>query len=433
MDLNVDSGSASLRFIIVTALTAALMVPLLLVNWIVSEREDFRDQAIGGISKSWGGKQRVTGPLLVIPFVRQAEDRETVQRVTVAPRELDMRIDSRHEMRQRAIYSTPVFHLDVTAAGTFESLDLDALQARFGSARLDQAEVVVGVSDSRGLRGATLTWDGTDFPLEVGGGASGAPALRALVARDAADGASFTLSLDLRATRRISAVPVGDRSTVEITSTWPHPSFDGRFLPDSHEIGEAGFSAFWTVYKLARGFPSISAVSHPLDGLPEIVRMDNLDVGFGAYEPVNLYKSVQRSLKYGVLFIALTLVSILCLEFLTGLRFHFVQYGVVGIALALFFITLLALAEHIGFTLGYAVAATVLTTMIAGYAQASTKNVRLGIVTAVTLSALYGVLFVLLRLESFALLVGAAILLLMLGVVMSATRKLTPEPLDDDG
>lgn len=330
----------------------------------------------------------------------------------------------------RAIYSTPVFHLEVTASGAFEPLNLDALEARFGTPWLDQAEIVVGVSDSRGLRTAALTWDGKSIPFEASGGASGGPVLRGLVARDAVEGASFTLSLGLRATRRISAVPVGDRSTVEMASSWPHPSFDGRFLPDHHDIGDAGFSASWTTHKLARGFPSISADSPLLNGLPEIVRKSNLDLGFGAHEPVNLYKSVQRSVKYGVLFIALTLVSILCVEFLTGLRFHFVQYGVVGIALALFFITLLALAEHIGFALGYAVAAAVLTIMIAGYTHASTKNVRLGTITAVALGALYGVLFVLLRLESFALLVGAAILLLMLGVVMSATRKLTPEAVD---
>ena len=428
-----DSNSASLRFIIVTALIGTLMVPLLLVNWVVSERESFRDKAIGGISTSWGGRQRITGPLLVIPFVRHVEDKETVQRVTVVPRELDVRIDSRHEMRRRAIYSTPVFLLEVVATGEFDPLDLDVLETRFGSARLDQAEVVVGVSDSRGLRSAALTWDGSSIPMETGGGAAGSPALQGLVGRDAAEGATFTLSLDLRATRRISAVPVGDRSTLEINSSWPHPSFDGRFLPDHHDIGEAGFSASWTIHKLARGFPSISAENALLNGLPEVLRISNLDVGFGAYEPVNLYKSVQRSLKYGVLFIALTLVSILCLELLTGLRFHFVQYGVVGIALALFFITLLALAEHIGFAFGYAVAAAVLTTMIAGYAHASTKNAGLGIVTAVTLSALYGALFVLLRLESFALLAGAAILLLMLGVVMSATRRLTPKAVDDGG
>ena len=427
-----DSNSASLRFIIVAALIGALMVPLLLVTWVVSEREGFRNEAIGGISRSWGGAQRVTGPLLVIPFVRRVDDSETVERITLTPRELDLRIDSRHEMRQRAIYSTPVFHLEVTASGAFEPLDLDALEARFGAARLDQAEVVVGVSDSRGLRSAALTWDRGAIPLETGGGVSGSPALHGLVGRDAVKGASFTLSLGLRATRRISAVPVGDRSTVEMKSSWPHPSFNGRFLPDHHDIGETGFSASWTIHKLARGFPSISAESALLNGLPEVVRMGNLDVGFGAYEPVNLYTSVQRSLKYGVLFIALTLVSILCLEFLTGMRFHFVQYGVVGIALALFYITLLALAEHIGFTLGYAVAATVLTIMIAGYAHASTKNVRLGTITAVTLGALYGVLFVLLRLESFALLVGAAILLLMLGVLMSATRNLTPQTVDTD-
>ena len=423
MDLNVDSISTSLRFVIVAVLIGALMVPLGLVSCVVSEREGFRNEAIRGISQSWGGAQRITGPMLVIPFVRVIEDMETIQHIHVMPRELDMRIDSDYEMRERAIYSTPVFNLQLTASGAFERLDLDALEARYGQARLDQAEVVVVVSDSRGLRNASLTWDGTAIPLEAGGDFDG-PALQGLLGQDAAEGASFTLSLRLRATGRISAVPVGDRSTLEIRSRWPHPSFDGRFLPDYHDVS-SGFSASWTVHKLARGFPSVSA-DNPL------VR-HGIDVGFAAFEPINLYRLVERSLKYGVLFIALTLVSILCLELLTGLRFHFIQYGVVGIALALFFITLLALAEHIGFTLGYAAAAAVLTLMITGYAHASTKNVRLTLMTAVTLGALYGVLFVLLRLEAFALLVGAGVLLLMLGVVMVATRKLTPEAASNGG
>ncbi len=431
MDLNVDPNTATLRFIIVTALIGVLMVPLGLVSCVVSEREGFRSQAIRGISQSWGGAQRVIGPMLVVPYVRRVEDTETVEHIHVMPRELDMRIDSSHEMRRRAIYSTPVFELEVTASGAFDPLDLDALEARYGEVRLDQAIVVVGVSDSRGLRSAALTWDGDAIPLETGAGALDSPALHGLLAHDAAEGAPFTLSLDLRATRRISAVPVGDRSTLEIQSSWPHPSYDGRFLPDYHDVGAAGSSASWTIHKLARGFPSISSTS-PMIGSPpaEASTLSNFDVGFGAFEPLNLYRLVDRSLKYGVLFIALTLVSILCLELLTGLRFHFVQYGVVGIALALFFITLLALAEHIGFTLGYAAAAAVLTLMITGYAHASTKNVRLAVTTAVTLGALYGVLFVLLRREAFALLVGAGILLLMLGVVMVATRKLTPQAVD---
>ncbi|MCE2425049.1 MAG: cell envelope integrity protein CreD [Pseudomonadales bacterium] len=434
MDLNVDPNTATLRFIIVTVLIGVLMVPLGLVSCVVSEREGFRDQAIGGISQSWGGAQRITGPMLVVPYVRRVEDTETVEHIHVMPRELDMRIDSSHEMRRRAIYSTPVFQLEVTASGTFDPLDLDALEARYGEVRLDQAIVVVGVSDSRGLRSAALTWDGDPIPLEAGGGAFDSPALHGLLAHDAAEGAPFTLSLGLRATGRISAVPVGDRSTLEIQSSWPHPSYDGRFLPDYHDVGAAGSSASWTIHKLARGFPSVSATSPLIGSLPaEASRLSNVDVGFGAFEPVNLYRLVERSLKYGVLFIALTLVSILCLELLTGLRFHFVQYGVVGIALALFFITLLALAEHIGFTLGYAAAAAVLTLMITGYAHASTKNVRLAVTTAATLGALYGVLFVLLRLEAFALLVGAGMLLLMLGVVMVATRKLTPQAVDGGG
>ena len=431
MDLNEDSYSASLRFVIVTVLIGVLMVPLVLVSCVVSEREGFRNEAIRGISQSWGGAQRIVGPMLVIPFVRVVDDIETVQHVHVMPSELDMRIDSDYEIRERAIYSTPVFDLEVTASGAFDRLDLDALEARYGKARLDQAEVVVGVSDSRGLRDASLSLDGTAIPLEAGSGAFDGPALHGLVAEDAVEGATFALSLGLRATRRISAVPVGDRSMLQIQSSWPHPSFDGRFLPDYHDVS-TGFSASWTVHKLARGFPSVSADNPLVRRLATgVTQPSNVDVGFAAFEPINLYRLVERSVKYGVLFIALTLVSILCLELLAGLRFHFVQYGVVGIALALFFITLLALAEHIGFTLGYATAAAVLTLMITGYAHASTKNVPLTLMTAVTLGALYGVLFVLLRLEAFALLVGAGVLLLMLGVVMVATRKLTPTAEDD--
>ena len=153
---------------------------------------------------------------------------------------------------------------------------------------------------------------------------------------------------------------------------------------------------------------------------------DGKDLGFSVFEPVDLYSSVERSIKYGVLFVVLTLVSVLCLELATGMRFHFVQYGVTSVALVLFFLTLLALAEHIGFTLGYVAAAVVLTGMISWYAYGSTGNRRLAIASFGSLSALYVVLYVLLRLESFALLVGTLVLLAATAMLMRVTRHLTP-------
>ena len=150
------------------------------------------------------------------------------------------------------------------------------------------------------------------------------------------------------------------------------------------------------------------------------------DVGFSVFQPVDLYSSVERSIKYGVLFVVLTFVSVLCLELATGIRFHFVQYGVTSIALVLFFLTLLALAEHVGFTLGYVAAAVVLTGMIGLYAYGSTGNRRLAIAAFGSLAALYAVLYTLLGLESFALLVGTVVLLGALAMLMRVTRGLTP-------
>ena len=150
------------------------------------------------------------------------------------------------------------------------------------------------------------------------------------------------------------------------------------------------------------------------------------DLGFTVFEPVDLYSSVERSIKYGVLFVVLTLVSVLCLELSTGIRFHFVQYCVTSVALVLFYLTLLALAEHIGFTLGYVAAAVVLTGMIGWYVHGSTGNRRLAATSFGSLAVLYAGLYTLLRLEDFALLVGAVALLAALGMLMRVTRGLTP-------
>ena len=432
MKLEIDSRTASVRFVIVTGLIVLLMGPLVLVSCVVSDREGFRNKAIGGIAQSWGRAQRLDGPMMVIPFVTKRDDSEYVQHVAVMPASLDLDVASRHEIRERAIYRTPVFSFEITATGVFAPVDLEDLSARFGSPRLHQASLVVGVSDSRGVRSAELHWNNEIIALEASAGYEPvSQGLKGALAETAIDGGTFSLNLELRGTRRFSAVPVGDQSTMTMTSTWPHPSFVGRYLPDEHRISAHGFRASWTTHQLARGFPSVLSTSLHA-GTPSSVKsiellMFDKDMGFSAFEPVNLYTSVARSLKYGVLFIALTLVGVLCLELITGMRFHFVQYGVVGLALGIFFITLLALAEHIGFASGYAVAATLLTGMIAGYAYASRKDVRLATLTAVSLAGLYGVLYTLLQLESFALLVGAAVLLLMLGLLMAATRKLTPE------
>ena len=419
--LRFDPGSISLRFVAVAAVIGASMIPLQLVSSTVDDRMQYRDVAIEDIATAWGGQQRIAGPIMAIPI--DASDSGEEHFVAVMPERVDIAVATHHELRRRGIFETPVFSADITAKGAFAPLDLEGLRARFGALRLDLAMLVIGVSDPRGIRDATLVWREGEVTLSAtsDNGPGIQTGLQGLLADAAAPGGAFALKMDLRGTQRFSVVPVGDVSTVAMRSTWPHPSFDGGLLPDTRDVTPDGFAASWTTRDVARGFPSVIRISS-IDG----DYFEGKDLGFSVFEPVDLYSSVERSIKYGVLFVVLTLVSVLCLELSSGIRFHFVQYGVTSVALVLFFLTLLALAEHVGFTAGYVVAAVVLTGMIGWYADGSTGNHRLAVAAFGSLAVLYAGLYTLLRLESVALLVGTVVLLASLAMVMRVTRGLTP-------
>lgn len=412
----------SFRFVAVGFLVLVLSAPLLVVSCVVDERKAFRNAAVAKVANSFAHAQRLAGPVIAIPLVERLEVDEHKTReqfLFVMPERLSLRIDTRHEMRRVGIFETPALTADVSAEGEFAPLDVAALVAAHGPLRLKRATVGFGVSDARGIVAAELLWNETPLPLEPRAGRL-RDGLGAALA-DAAAGGAFSASLELRGTERISAVPVGDQSVVAMRSTWPHPSFDGRFLPQTpYDISAAGFSATWRTMKLARGYPG--EVVSTGDGF---LHTDRVDLGFSVFEPLNVYVLVSRSIKYGVLFVVLTFVSVLCLELSTGRRFHMVQYGVTGLGLTLFFLALLALSEHMDFRWAYLAASVILTGMIGGYVHGARTWSLTTLATAV-LAALYGVLFVLLRLEDFALLVGVGVLLLALAMLMWVTRRLTP-------
>ena len=423
----IDTGSTSFRFVLVGALTLASLIPLGLVSCVASDRSANYESAVNNIGMSWGKEQQISGPVILIPIATEKD--ENAAFVAVMPETLQLRMSASHQIRQRGIFEVPVLEIEAIASGSFPAVDLDSLGQRFGPLRAGQTAISVGIADTRGIRSADLRWGGKSMDLVTlpkgpfGSGIS-APLGRSLgnVVEIDMSNRDFEVDLNLRGTRRFSVVANGDTSNIKMESTWPHPSFTGRFLPDEREVGPDGFTASYTVSGLARGFPSIFRVSASKRNND----FANESLGFEVFEPVNLYSSVQRSVKYGILFVALTLVGLLCLELSTGIRFHFVQYAVTIIALAMFFMTLLALAEYIGFTPSYLLSAALLTGMITWYANGTIKKRRLTAMVATMLAALYAVMYLLLRLESYSLLVGTAVLLLTLAILMRTTRRLTP-------
>ena len=201
-------------------------------------------------------------------------------------------------------------------------------------------------------------------------------------------------------------------------SDWPHPSFQGNVLPDEHEVTNEGFLAKWSIPNLARNFPQIWTLEN------QTFNVNEFSAGVNLFEAVSLYSQITRAIKYGVLFFALTYITFLIFELGIGRRLHIVQYGIIGLALSMFYLTLLSMAEHAGFFNAYISAALIIIVMISLYAYAAIRSLgRTGII-ALLLSGLYIMLYSLLKLEDYALMAGTVLLLIILAVLMFLTRNI---------
>ena len=373
-----------------------------------------------------------------------------IEYVFIAPSVLDIRLHAVHEIRSRGIFEVPVFMVDISATGQFPAHELKKLEAEYGTLNTSDTTLLVGVSDSVGIRSGSLIWNGANIEFAPGSGFDSAgPGIHSEITLDSQDtSANFEFSMTLRATKRISVVPVAAKSNVTMSSTWPHPSFQGDTLPDKREVSEEGFTAAWSAGGFDIRFPSIFKMhtqatdprrnetnrsrgnvddwvtEQPNSVLYNSAGPSDSAFGFEAFQPDTPYRAVNRSTKYGVMFIVLTLVGILCVELVSVSRFHYVQYGVVGVGLVIFFLTLLSLSEHIGFGWGYLVASMLITTMITGYVAAVTSLTRVTGTVALLLILLYASLYTILHLDNYSLLVGTGLLIVLLAGLMVATYRL---------
>jgi len=212
----------------------------------------------------------------------------------------------------------------------------------------------------------------------------------------------------------------GIRSVSALGADWPHPSFQGLFLPAHHELRADGFDAHWQVSRYAsQGAERLAGceIAKPCAALTA------QELGVSFIEPVGVYRQLERASKYGFLFIGLVFAAFFLLEILRRLRIHPIQYALVGMALAIFFLLLTALSEHIAFGAAYAIATFACVGLITGYLVRALRSSRIGVTFGAALSALYAVLYALLRAEDYALLAGAVVLFGLLAAAMVGTRR----------
>ncbi|WP_298466860.1 cell envelope integrity protein CreD [uncultured Erythrobacter sp.] len=444
--------SPGIKLLLVGMIGALLIIPLAMVYWLVSDRQHQARVAQNSITAGWAGAQVVAGPMLVVPYMvtrttNEVVDGKTVTRRTesrqllyISPSEQNLETEIDPEVRSRGIiHQSVVYDAAITGSALFNMPeDLDRLGIETDQLLLDEAVLQLAISDPRGLQtDATLLLGGERLDLRPGlGNSQSGTGVHAFL--DWSDGEQILLDFGygLRGSSAFSMVPRGEESNFNVKSTWPHPSFSGDFLPgeSDREATAEGFSASWSISNLALGqsLVSTSAPALPVAyGDPVEPRYIDEASGSGdqiatiaLMEPVDLYKRVERSLKYGFLFIGFTFLAFLMFDIVAGARVASAEYLLTGAGLILFFVMLLAFSEMIGFAWAYIVASAAIIGLLTSYSAAVLGGWRRAGFIAALLAGLYAVLYVLLNLEAWSLVIGSLMLFFALAGVMYGTRNI---------
>ncbi len=446
--------SPGMKLFLAALVGVALIVPLLMVYGLVSDRQHQARVAQDTITAGSGGAQVISGPVLVIPYrdnrttVEMVDGRSVTRTVEVrshiylSPETQDIATTLEPERKRKAIYETVIYLADMTGTARFALPD--DLQ-RYGVTRdrliLDEAQIRFGTSDPRGLRAAAqLAVNGEAVALKPGDGvaASGGAGFHGFLDWSAGDPLAVEWSYTLRGSRSVTLVPRGGQTDWKVSSAWAHPGFSGSFLPDQSDISADGFTASWSIGNLALGQSMVmerdpgppmvgeaGAIAMPVEMAMERGEAPagpSMAASISLIDPVDVYSQVDRAVKYGFLFIGFTFLAYLMFDIIGGARVAAAEYLLTGAGLVLFFVLLLALAEVIGFTLAYILASAAVIGLLTAYSAAVLKSWLRARVIGALLVGLYALLYVLLSLEAFSLLIGSLLLFAALAGVMYATR-----------
>ncbi|MHA8917883.1 cell envelope integrity protein CreD [Klebsiella pneumoniae] len=404
-----------------------LSLPLMMVRELINERADYRSEVVDAIEQSTSGSQKLAGPLIAIPITETLTRMENQKEVNYQrswvyywlPESLAVAGKQTVESRRVGIYSGQVWHNVLQIKASFDPLRLAAL--RKTNIVLGQPRLVVSVGDARGI-GAIHAPEvnGNVLSVEPGLGISGDGAgIHMPMPALAEDNKPLEIafSLDLNGTGEFSLVPLGRNSELQLTSNWPHPGFLGSFLPTQREVSAAGYRAHWQSSWFANDMGSYfkDDMEIPWSRLPAF----SADV----MSLADQYQLTDRATKYAILLIGLTFMAFFVFESLTRRPLHPMQYLLVGLSLVLFYLVLLALSEHIGFTAAWLAASLSGAVMYGIYLQAVLRGWRNSLLFVAALLLLDGVMWFLLHSEDSALLLGTGVLALALSVLMFLTRR----------
>lgn len=430
------------KFLAIGMLMLLLLIPIGMIGHSIDERRAYSEQVVRDIANSSSTSQTLVGPVLVVPYTKversltinskkesEVSVRTVAGKLQFLPELFRFNGDVTTELRKLGIYSARLYHANSQIDGHFMVPVNYGITGDLADYTFLKPYVAVGISDIRGIKNSLqLQLNNQSYEFEpgselkiLGDGVHAAFPLDVLqVTSKQVQKLNFAFNLLLDGTEQLNFSPVGKETHISLSSDWPHPRFIGNFLPVERTVEKAGFTARWQTSYFSTNF---SESFYNCARSKECDQYQQRQFGVSLIDPVNQYVKSDRAIKYALLFVALTFASFFLFEVLKRLQVHPVQYGLVGMALAFFYLLLLSLAEHIGFALAYVISSIACVLLIGFYVSHVLQSIWRGIGFTTGLSFLYALLYGLLSAEDYALLMGSLLIFVLLGVFMMLTRK----------
>lgn len=423
-----------LKLLVLGGISILLLIALGSIGGITRERKHRLHDVQRSIANSYAGQQQIIGPVCLLEYRESwtgkfynkekdswyEKEMSEVKTSVVYPERLSYDGSLEVQERYRGIFKANVYQSEGLVTGTVHFPEAKTFGIETDSrVELVSAKACLVVSDPRGISEVPeLTWSGIPLEIKSGSGleakADGVhaelPEAKTLLGQTV----DFSLNLKVHGMGQFAFVPIGSDNQVRLESSWPHPSFVGDFLAGDRTVSDTGFTAEWNVNGLA------CSAQQDMDA-ESFSRIQFL--GVNLIDPVNVYPLTDRALKYAFLFIFITFAAFFLFELVKQLKIHPVQYGFVGLAQAIFFLLLLSLSEHVGFSLSYLIASMATIGVIALYLCSVLKGFKRGALFGAVLSLLYAALYGLLQSEDHALVAGSTLLFGLMALVMMLTRK----------